>query len=186
MKTFQEFKTWIIEQAKLNNACYDGLSAAINTTTYNELLLVVKNYSNWIYRTNIINTETILEVPDEELVLAGIYVNKKGIIQKENFCVYYSSTSEHYGSSTSRHYDSSTSRHYGSSTSEHYGSSTSRHYDSSTSEHYGSSTSEHYDSSYSSVYELKDKSILNDSSVIRERSTGNLYFIEDKFNVVIL
>jgi hypothetical protein len=98
---------------------------------------------------------------------------------------YDSSTSEHYDSSTSKHYDSSTSEHYGSSTSKHYDSSTSEHYDSSTSEHYGSSTSEHYDSSYATQYEIK-KETVNCRAIVRERSTGNVYFKKDAFNIIEL
>jgi len=106
---------------------------------------------------------------------------------------YGSSTSKHYDSSTSEHYDSSTSKHYDSSTSEHYDSSTSKHYDSSTSEHYDSSTSKHYDSSTSKHYDssthgsvnvLKDTSIIHDSAIVRERSTGKVYFKKSAFEIV--
>ncbi len=115
---------------------------------------------------------------------------------------YGSSTSKHYDSSTSEHYDSSTSKHYGSSTSEHYGSSTSKHYDSSTSKHYGSSTSEHYDSSTSKHYYSSTSkhygsstygsvntvniSVIHDQAIIRERSTGKIYFKKNAFEIVEL
>jgi hypothetical protein len=100
---------------------------------------------------------------------------------------YFSSTSKHYGSSTSEHYFSSTSKHYGSSTSEHYDSSTSKHYGSSTSKHYGSSTSEHYGSqSYGNVSTLIDTSIIHDSAIVRERSTGRVFFKKGGFEIVEL
>jgi hypothetical protein len=227
MKTFKEFKKWIIDEATKNDACQQGLNDANNANDYPQILEVVKKYSNWLYSAKIITTDTISEVPDEELLKANIYVKKENVEQKEGTCHYYSSTSKHYGSSTSKHYDSSTSEHYysstsehydsstsehyGSSTSKHYGSSTSKHYDSSTSEHYGSSTSKHYDSStskhydsstskhygsstskhydsstYGSVYSLKDLSIIKDSAIVRERSTGKIYFNKGKFEIVEL
>jgi hypothetical protein len=99
---------------------------------------------------------------------------------------YGSSTSKHYDSSTSEHYDSSTSEHYGSSTSKHYGSSTSEHYDSSTSKHYGSSTSKHYGSSYGNVYVLNNTKIINDSAIIRERSSNKVYLKKGKFEIIEL
>ena len=152
MKTYNEFKEWIITEAKKKDACYNGLNAANKATDWQSLLTVIKNYSEWLYSTKIITTDSLSEVPDDELILAGIYVRKQNVIQKEGICFYYSSTSKHYDSSTSKHYGSSTSEHYGSSTSKHYDSSTSEHYGSSTSKHYGSSTSKHYYSSTSKHY----------------------------------
>ena len=243
MKTFEQFKQWIIDEAIKNDACQQGLKDAKNTNDWQSILEVVKKYSDWLYSAKIITTNSISEVPDEELVKANIYVKKENVIQKEGIYYYYSSTSEHYYSSTSKHYDSSTSKHYGSSTSKHYdsstskhyGSSTSKHYDSSTSEHYGSSTSEHYYSStskhygsstskhydsstskhygsstsehygsstsehyysstskhygsstYGSIYLLNDLSIIKNSAIVRERSTGKIYFNKGKLEIVEL
>jgi len=171
MKTFEEFKKWIIDEATKNDACEQGLNDANNANDYPQILEVVKKYSNWLYLAKIITTDTISEVPDEELLKANIYVKKENVIQKDGTFYYYSSSSEHFGSSTSNH--------YGSSSSEHYGSSSSEHYNSSSSEHYGSST-------YGSVYSLKDLSIIKDSAIVRERSTGNVYFNKGKFEIVEL
>ena len=168
-KTFEQFKEWIIAAAKTQNACIDGINDANNANDWQSMLSVVKKYSDWLYKSGIINAENLLFVPDSELLEASIYVKKENIIQKEGTCYYYSSTSEHYDSSTSKHYDSSTS--------EHYDSSTSKHYDSSTSKHYGSST-------YGDVYELKDTSIIHDNAIVRERSTDKIY-MKKKANIII-
>lgn len=160
MKTFDQFKEWILDEATKKHACEEGKGKAKQANDWQSLLSVVKEYAGWLYQSRIINATTLVEVPDEELVKVGIYVNKTGIVQSQGYCVYYNSISKHYGSSTSKH----------------YGYSISKHYDSSKSEHYDSSTSEHFGSSYATISELKDKSIINDDAVIRERSTGKLYF----------
>jgi len=150
---FKIVKNKILQIAKENNACSDQRILAEQSENYKDLLKVVTNNINFCYSAGIFSKEILEMMPNEELINANIYFNKKNIIQNEGNAYYFNSTSEHYGSSTSKHYGSSTSEHYGSSTSEHYGSSTSEHYDSSTSEHYDSSTSEHYSSSTSEHYD---------------------------------
>jgi hypothetical protein len=60
-------------------------------------------------------------------------------------------------------------------------------YYSSTSEHYYSSTSKHYGSStFGSVYTLKDKSIIHDRAIVRERSTNKVYFKKSAFEIIEL
>ena len=195
-KSFENFKNYILINAKEKDACSSQIKEAETTINFTQLLGVIKNNANWCYVNKLVNAD-ILEkyVPDNELLSANIYVKKERIVQTDGLCFYYSSTSEHYDSSTSEHYDSSTSKHYDSSTSEHYGSSTSEHYDSSTSKHYGSSTSEHYDSSTSehydsstsgSVYILKDTSIIHDQAIIRERLTNKVYFKKSAFEILEL
>ena len=152
-KSFENFKNYILINAKEKKACMYELEKAENCINFSQILEIIKYNANWCYINNLVNAD-ILEkyVPDNELLSANIYVKKERIVQTDGLCFYYSSTSEHYDSSTSKHYGSSTSEHYGSSTSEHYDSSTSKHYDSSTSEHYDSSTSKHYYSSTSKHY----------------------------------
>ena len=152
-KSFENFKNYILINAKEKDACSSQIKEAETTINFTQLLGVIKNNANWCYVNKLVNAD-ILEkyVPDIELLSANIYVKKERIVQNNGLCLYYSSTSKHYGSSTSKHYGSSTSEHYESSTSEHYGSSTSKHYESSTSKHYGSSTSKHYESSTSKHY----------------------------------
>ena len=187
-KSFETFKDYILTKAKEKDACSSEFTKAENSTNYSQLLEIINNNAYWCYNTKLVDAD-ILEkyVPDEELVSASIYVKKENVIQTESLCFYYSSTSEHYGSSTSKHYGSSTSKHYDSSTSEHYYSSTSKHYGSSTSKHYDSSTSEHYYSStFGSVYTLKDKSIIHDRAIVRERSTNKVYFKKSAFEIIEL
>ena len=187
-KSFENFKNYILINAKEKKACMYELEKAENCINFSQILEIIKYNANWCYINNLVNAD-ILEkyVPDNELLSANIYVKKERIVQTDGLCFYYSSTSEHYDSSTSKHYGSSTSEHYGSSTSEHYDSSTSKHYDSSTSKHYGSSTSKHYGSSTSgSVYILKDTSIIHDQAIIRERSTNKVYFKKSAFEIVEL
>ena len=169
MKTFETFKDYIVTKAKELNACEEQFEKAYKAENYQELLKVITDNASWCYNNKLVNTEILANIPNEELVEANIYVNKQNVIQKEGLAYYYSSTSKHYGSSTS----------------EHYGSSTSEHYDSSTSKHYGSSTSEHYGSSYATQYKINKESV-NDSAIVREFLTGNVYFKKDAFNIIEL
>ena len=187
-KSFENFKNYILINAKEKDACSSQIKEAETTINFTQLLGVIKNNANWCYVNKLVNAD-ILEkyVPDIELLSANIYVKKERIVQNNGLCLYYSSTSKHYGSSTSEHYGSSTSEHYGSSTSEHYDSSTSKHYGSSTSKHYESSTSKHYESStFGSVYILKDTSIIHDQAIIRERLTNKVYFKKSAFEILEL
>ena len=163
-KSFENFKNYILINAKEKKACLYELEKAENCINFSQILEAIKYNANWCYINNLVNAD-ILEkyVPDNELLSANIYVKKERIVQTDGLCFYYSSTSEHY--------DSSTSKHYGSSTSEHYDSSTSEHYDSSTS---------------GSVYILKDTSIIHDQAIIRERLTNKVYFKKSAFEILEL
>ena len=163
-KSFETFKDYILTKAKEKDACSSEFTKAENSTNYSQLLEIINNNAYWCYNTKLVDAD-ILEkyVPDEELVSASIYVKKENVIQTESLCFYYSSTSEHYGSSTSKHYGSSTSKHYDSSTSEHY-----------------------YSSTFGSVYTLKDKSIIHDRAIVRERSTNKVYFKKSAFEIIEL
>lgn len=108
---------------------------------------------------------------------------------------YVDNTSRHYGNSASEHYGNSTSKHFDNSTSKHFGSSTSRHFDNSTSEHLGNSKSEHHGNSISRYYGnhaygnvdiLRDTSVIYDSAIVRERSSGKVYCKKDAFEISIL
>ena len=179
-KSSENFKNYILINAKEKDACSSQIKEAETTINFTQLLGVIKNNANWCYVNKLVNAD-ILEkyVPDIELLSANIYVKKERIVQDNGLCLYYSSTSKHYGSSTSKHYGSSTSEHYESSTSKHYGSSTSKHYESSTSKHYESST-------FGSVYILKDTSIIHDQAIIRERLTNKVYFKKSAFEILEL
>ena len=179
MENFKQVKEQILQIARDNSACQEGFSKAEKSENYSELLTVVVQYSNWCYNAKILHESILSQIPSEELEQAKIFYKKEGVVQKEGFAIYHSSTSKHYHSSTSEHYDSSTSEHYHSSTSEHYDSSTSEHYGSSTSKHYGSST-------FGSVYLLKDQSVIKDQAIIRERSTGKVYMRKGAFEIVLL
>jgi hypothetical protein len=198
VKTYSEIKSLILSIGKDKSACSDQFIRAAKSTTIQELLKVVKDNANWCYFSGILSAEVLEQIPDTELVEAGIYFRKTGIVQKDNFCIYHSSSSKHYDSSSSKHYGSSSSEHYGSSSSEHYGSSSSehydssssKHYDSSSSKHYGSSSSKHYDSSsskhygssFGSVYEIKTPP--NDYAIIRERSKNRIHIVKSKHEII--
>jgi hypothetical protein len=190
MKTFEDFKNYIVEKATELNACDTELLKAKNAINFKELFQVIKDNINWSISNKLINTDILLNyVDDTDLVANGFYVKKQNVIQKEKTCYYFSSTSEHYDNSTSEHYDNSTSEHYGSSTSKHYDSSTSKHYFSSTSKHYGSSTSEHYDNSTSEHYgsstskhygSSTSKHYFSSTSEHYDNSTyGNVFILND-------
>ena len=155
-KSFENFKNYILINAKEKDACSSQIKEAETTINFTQLLGVIKNNANWCYVNKLVNAD-ILEkyVPDIELLSANIYVKKERIVQNNGLCLYYSSTSKHYGSSTSKHYESSTSKHYESST-------------------------------FGSVYILKDTSIIHDQAIIRERSTNKVYFKKSAFEIVEL
>ena len=155
-KSFENFKNYILINAKEKDACSSQIKEAETTINFTQLLGVIKNNANWCYLNKLVNAD-ILEkyVPDIELLSANIYVKKERIVQNNGLCLYYSSTSKHYGSSTSKHYESSTSKHYESST-------------------------------FGSVYILKDTSIIHDQAIIRERSTNKVYFKKSAFEIVEL
>ena len=155
-KSFENFKNYILINAKEKDACSSQIKEAETTINFTQLLGVIKNNANWCYVNKLVNAD-ILEkyVPDIELLSANIYVKKERIVQNNGLCLYYSSTSKHYGSSTSKHYESSTSKHYESST-------------------------------FGSVYILKDTSIIHDQAIIRERLTNKVYFKKSAFEILEL
>ena len=199
--TFDTFKEYLLQQAKAKNACSEEYIKAYNSKSWSALLQVIKDNICWCYRNNILFVEIMRRLPQQVLIDNNIYVDQTQVVQRDGFAIYYNSTSEHYDNSTSKHYGNSTSKHYGNSTSEHHNNSTSNHYYNSTSEHYDNSTSKHYDNSTSkhydrstsehygsstsgSVHVLKNVNVITDQAIVRERSTGKVYFKKNAFETV--
>jgi len=113
MKTFEVFKQDFIAACKNAGACQGEFKKLVASENWQELLTVIKNNANWFcYTGKVISTDILLEIPDDELVGAEIYVNKRNIEQRSGVAYYFSSTSEHHGSSTSKHYGSSFASKY--------------------------------------------------------------------------
>ena len=108
MENFKNVKEQILQIARDNSACQEGFSKAEKSENYSELLAVVVRYSNWCYNAKILHESILSQIPCEELENANIFYKKEGVVQREGFAIYHSSTSKHYDSSTSKHYDSST------------------------------------------------------------------------------
>ena len=158
--SFEDFKKLIITKAKVKKACSDEYKRALLSENWQQLLQVIKDNARWCYNEGVATTDTMLLVPESELIEANIFVKKENVEQRGGIAHYYSSTS--------KHYDSSTSKHYGSSTSEHY----------------DSSTSKHYGSSYSTIYEYGKYISISDNSICLERSTGKIYLSNKKIEIV--
>ena len=78
MKTFENFKEYIVAKATELNACNDELSKAKNSTDFKELFQVIKDNINWSISNKLINTDILLNyVDDVDLVDNGFYVKKQ-------------------------------------------------------------------------------------------------------------
>ena len=106
MKTFEVFKQDFIEACKNAGACQDEFKKVLASENWQELLTVIKNNAYWCYCSGkVISTDILLEIPDDELVSAAIYVNKRNIEQRSGIAYYFSSTSKHYDSSFASKYE---------------------------------------------------------------------------------
>ena len=215
-KTFNEFKTWILQEAVKVEACSEGKNDANNANDWQSLLDVIKKYSSWLYSAKIINAENLLQVPDEELLNAGIYV-KKVNISVNNKCYLYNSSVEAWGNSSVVAWENSSVVAWGNSSVVAWGNSSVVAWENSSVEAWGNSSVEARENSSvvawgnssveawgnSSVVAWGNSSVVawgnsyiqpyylsqtkvNDKAIVRERSTGKVYFKKNAFEIVEL
>ena len=116
MKTFEELKEDLLEQAKKHHACQDGYSMGLNAKSKQDLLKAITDNWYWVLSTSKMIDANYLEknFTEEELTEAGIYTRKEHTSNAKSFAcgsatveAYGSATVEAYGSATVKAYDNS-------------------------------------------------------------------------------
>lgn len=78
MKTFENFKNYIVVKATESSACNIEITKAKQSNNFAELFKVIKDNINWSISNKLINTEILLNyVDDLDLVANGFYVKKE-------------------------------------------------------------------------------------------------------------
>ena len=167
MEKFETLKTEILKRAKKQSACKEQYARALKSSTYQELLQVVKDNFSWAVTHKIIDAELLGEYKQE--------FNDNDIWCNESASTGFLLTTD---SATVRAYDSATVRAYDSATVEATGSATVRAYGSATVEAYGSATVEATGSSYCiSYFTIECKLSMN--AIYRVLSTNTIYTATD-------
>ena len=183
MEKFETLKTEILKRAKKQSACKEQYARALKSSTYQELLQVVKDNFSWAVTHKIIDAELLGEYK-QEFNDNDIWCNESAstgfLLTYDSATVraYGSATVEAYGSATVRAYDSATVRAYDSATVRAYDSATVEATGSATVEAYGSATVRATDSSYCiSYFTIECKLSMN--AIYRVLSTNTIYTATD-------
>ena len=85
-KTFDNFKNYIIEAGKSNNACKDEFNRVLTSDNFTQLFDVIKNNFHWCFQyKKILNSEILLQYVElAYLNNEGFYVNQKINTLKSN------------------------------------------------------------------------------------------------------
>jgi len=169
MKDFTSFKEFIVKRCKEEGACQPEFKRLLLTDNYVDLLKVLTDNDYWCFEHKIINSEILSNVSDEILLEANIYISKTNLELKNGSFFVYNSTVTARGNSTVTAWENSTVTARGNSTVTAW----------------GNSTVTARGNSYLDIY-ICDQNKVNDKAVVRERSTGNVYFKKDAFNVVLI
>jgi len=100
-KTFEKFKMYIVEEATKKIACSEQLHRAKSSTSFGELLTIIRENSWWCLNNNLISSEIMLEyVADNDLTQNGFYIQKHNVVLEDGKFIVWNSSVVAWGNSS--------------------------------------------------------------------------------------